>query len=96
MIIKPTIGRVVWYWPTQGVRCESDQPRAALITYVHEDDLVNIISFTKYGVAVPIQKVLLVQEGVEHPVTGHFAQWMPYQVGQAKKHEPMVQQEIKL
>lgn len=35
----------------------------------------------------PPTSVLLLQEGNERPSGGGFCEWMPYQIGQAKKHE---------
>jgi hypothetical protein len=29
----------------------------------------------------------LIQEGNPIPTGGHYCTWMPYQIGQAKKHE---------
>lgn len=87
-MIKPTIGRVVWFQPT----CTPDQPLRqqpypALICYVHSDTLINVGYFNEGGTCGSATSVRLVQEGEDVPANGHFAEWMPYQVGQAKKHE---------
>jgi hypothetical protein len=87
MVIKPTIGRVVWYWPKAVHGYKDDQPLAAIVVFVHSDHLVNLITFSPTGIPLPKVSVYLAQEGVEHPFKEGFAQWMPYQVGQAKKHE---------
>lgn len=84
-MIKPTIGRIVWYWPTT----PDTQPRAAIVTRVWSDTCVNLAIFDPNGNAMsnPPTSVLLLQEGNERPSGGGFCEWMPYQIGQAKKHE---------
>ncbi len=86
-MIKPTIGRVVWYWPPQNP--QPVQPLAAIVTHVWSDTCVNLAIFNENGCPIerPPTSILLVQEGVERPTGGHFCEWMPYQIGQAKKHE---------
>jgi len=84
-VITPTVGRIVWYWPPNN---KDRQPQAAIVTYVHDDRLININAFTHDGMPVARTSVALVQEGDPKPDDGNYAQWMPYQLGQAKKHEP--------
>jgi hypothetical protein len=55
--------------------------------------MVNLVVFDKNGNPRGEKPVTLVQEGdypppaPDHPPPGRpYAQWMPYQVGQAKKH----------
>ena len=86
-MIKPTIGRVMWYWPDKESR--GDQPWAAFVTYVHGDNIVNLCVFTPNGVPTSTTSVPVVQDG--SPFTAGdspYVRWMPYQIGQAKKHEP--------
>ena len=86
-MIKPTIGRVMWYWPDKESR--GDQPWAAFVTYVHGDNIVNLCVFTPNGVPTSTTSVPVVQDG--SPFTAGdspYVGWMPYQIGQAKKHEP--------
>ena len=80
-MIYPTIGRVVWV-----VQKWQDQPQAALITYVHNENTVNVVAFDRAGVPAGIQGLHLKQSADEQPPTP-YAEWMPYQVGQAKRHE---------
>jgi len=84
-MIKPTVGRVVWYWPKN----HGSQPHAAIVAHVWSDTCVNLAIFDSNGVPVanPPTSVLLLQEGNERPTGGNFCEWMPYQIGQAKKHE---------
>lgn len=87
MIITPTVGRVVWFY-RKGASL-TEQPLAAIVSHVWSDTCVNLAIFDANGNAMvnPPTSVLLVQEGAEIPSGGHFCKWMPYQVGQAKKHE---------
>lgn len=79
-MIKPTIGRVVWYHPDK----THTQPWAALVTYILGDDLVNLSVFDENGMQKSKLSVKLVQEGEDKP-KGAYCEWMPYQIGQAKQ-----------
>lgn len=91
-IIKPTIGRRLWYWPakddfdsTRGMfRATSDQAFDAGVVYVHNDRLVNLSVTDHAGRLHARANVLLVQEGDPIPTDSAYVQWMPYQAGQAK------------
>ena len=74
-MIKPTIGRVVWFYPAHSF---NQQPNAALIAYVWSDDLVNLAVFDATGVATNETSVVLFQGDGEPPSTPYCA-WMPYQ-----------------
>lgn len=96
-MIKPTVGRVVWFTPSKGpsafmgpdfLMLPGDQPCAAMVTYVWNDRLVNLVVFDHYGKSFGKTSVQLVQDNDALPPAGYFAEWMPYQVGQAKKNEP--------
>jgi hypothetical protein len=89
-MIKPTIGRVVWFWPstvTGGAEyfCYHDnkQPCAAQVVYVWGDACVNLQVLDQNGRAHSFTSVPLIQEGEPRP-DGYFCEWMPYQIGQAK------------
>lgn len=96
-IIKPTVGRVVWYrlrdkddirmcrFNTQGE--SRPDPLTALIVGVETDRLVNLIVFDTSGQMFPRKSVPLVQDG--EPVAGccAYCEWMPFQKGQAAKTE---------
>jgi len=82
-IIAPTVGRIVWY--VQRKDPPKRQPLAALVTYVHDDRLVNLAVFTVDGRQLAATSVILVQEGDPKP-DDSYCKWMPYQLGQAKKH----------
>lgn len=93
-MIKPTVGRVVWYQPNDAdaeklgaLAFGSSQPLAAHVAYVHSDIMVNLMVIDPNGNPHSRTSVRLVQAG-ELPLVGEsFCEWMPYQVGQAKKHE---------
>jgi len=88
-VITPTVGRIVWYWgPGTSPLVHGCQPQAAIVTYVHSDRLINISAFTHDGMPIARTSVDLRQEGDTRPVNGNYAEWMPYQLGQAKKHAP--------
>lgn len=85
-MIKPSIGRVVHYRPTgiSGVIC------AALITAVHSDTCINLRAFHADGTDSAPASVDLVQDD-NYPSDGRaFAEWMPYQIGQAAKTEQVI------
>jgi hypothetical protein len=86
-MIKPSIGRVVWFRPHKGDPLAfSDQPLAALVTYVHSDNMINLAVFDANGVAHSRTSVTLHQDGEGGKGYG-YAEWMPYQKGQAAKTE---------
>ena len=86
ILIEPTIGRVVWYQTNEADSgLHSDQPLAALVTYVTDARTINLVVFDHEGRPNSRIGVMLVHEG-DFPPVGPFAEWMPYQKGQAKKN----------
>lgn len=91
-MIRPTVGRVVWFYPgnddvhSSFQHNEDEEPLAAIITKVHNDHLINLAVFDAGGHHWPTGSVILVQDGEKKPGT-RYATWMPYQIGQAKKEE---------
>jgi len=83
-VIQPTVGRVVWYYPTKE---QDDQPQAALVTYVHDDRLINVGGFDHAGHPFQRTEVQLLQD--DDKPEGFHAMWMPYQKGQAAKTEEL-------
>lgn len=94
-MIKPTPGRVVWFTPPDDrhnrpegfVYEDISQPCSASVAYVHNDRLVNLAVADQYGRMFSFGSVVLLQDDDRKPEGGRFATWMPYQVGQAKKHD---------
>ena len=98
-IIKPTIGRKVWYRhdgnPTTDIMggmlhpiAYSDQPMDATVIYVWGDRMVNLRIVDHAGNAFSLASITLVQEGDATP-GGCYCEWMPYQQGQARKEAPI-------
>lgn len=91
MQIKPTVGRVVWYYPQADntppglARPADGQPLAAIIASVHSDEVVNLTVLDALGNPHSCCLVALLQDGHEAPVIGGYATWMPYQLEQAKR-----------
>ncbi len=86
-MIKPTVGRVVWFHQmTPDVFPGSHEARAAIIAHVHSDRLVNLMVIDANGNTLSRTSITLVQEGDDVPTWAHCA-WMPYQKGQAAKTE---------
>ncbi len=84
--ISPSIGRVVWYYPSGKSQAQSgSQPWAAHVAYVHGDTCVNLMVIDPNGVPHAKTSIRLVQEGEPLP-DSPFCCWMPYQIGQAAKH----------
>ncbi len=90
-MIKPTVGRVVWFTPSrrsaQAGFVTGDQPLAAIIAYVHSDKMVNLAVFDSNGNSHSVCSVNLVQDQEPKDPDGFYAEWMPYQKGQAAKTE---------
>ncbi|HHA2772106.1 TPA: Gp49 family protein [Stenotrophomonas maltophilia] len=95
-VIKPSVGRKVWFFldphrsmPAGMVKTmaigEEQQPMDATVIYVHDDHCVNLLVTDHHGGLFPFQRVQLIQPGDQAFAAGHRAEWMPYQVGQAKK-----------
>jgi hypothetical protein len=92
-MIHPTIGRKVWYRPVGHNRTllavfDDSQPCDATIVYVWNDRMVNLRVTGPTGVVQAFNSVLLMQDGdapPTHILHGGYAEWMPYQAGQAKK-----------
>lgn len=85
-MMTPTVGRIVWF-RGYGTIPEA-QALPAMITYVHNDRLVNLARWTPFGDPLPGEsKVVLVQEGDPEP-DGQFCHWMPYQKAVAKGEIP--------
>lgn len=86
-MIKPTIGRVVWFFD-KNRQADLSQPLDAHIVYVYNDTMVNIAGFDQNGVPFAQTSVFLrADETVPTNGQPFWCEWMPYQQGQAKKHE---------
>lgn len=89
-MIKPSIGRVVWFTPSSNTGSADFAPGAllaAIVAHVHSDRLVNLAVFDANGRAHSRTSVTLLQDDDAKPEGGYFAEWMPFQKGQAAKQE---------
>lgn len=84
MIISPTPGRIVWYHE-KAIQPDPKQPLAAMVTYVWSDRLVNLVVFNANAMKFERTSVPLVQHNDPTP-NDRYAEWMPYQKGQAAKN----------
>lgn len=90
-MIKPSIGRKVWFFPATGDQStrHDDQPMDATVVYVHNDRMVNLGVRDHNGNSSGRLSVPLLDEGEAPPEHGYYAAWMPYQRGQAAKTEAL-------
>ena len=87
-MIKPTIGRIVWFVPAAlpgtSIEIKDSPPIAALVTQVHiqpKGFLVDLCVFFPGRAPVAVTSTPLVQPGGKVPPDGSaFCEWMPYQV----------------
>lgn len=99
-MIKPTVGRKVWYRPSandkagqEGMRHYGDAPLDATVVCVHSDRLVNLVIFDQNGNLFKRTSVRLLQDDdvphvdAEGNNTGFYVEWMPYQTKVAAKEE---------
>lgn len=90
--MKPSIGRVVWFFPAG--HHKGDQPNSAQIAFVHSDTCINVGALNANGESYAKTSVRLLAPDEPAPFNEHgqatenFAQWMPYQVQQAEKDKP--------
>lgn len=93
-IIKPTVGRKLWYRHNHHDRnigtetkppmtVNASEPLDATVVAVWGDRCVNLVIFDIYGSKYERRSVTLKQEGDNIPDGMAYAEWMPYQIGQA-------------
>lgn len=96
-MIQPSNGRVVLFTPGadfRGTWLDRMQPLTAQICHVFGDRMVNLLVTDSYGVQFPVTSVDLVQSPADLAAvqtSGRYAEWMPYQKGQAAKTEQLEQ-----
>lgn len=107
-MIKPTVGRIVWYNPIPKDNLEllmpekehgvekanhpREQPLAAIVVAVHSDTRINILAFSAYGQTRFFPRVELYQGEGDRPKGHGYCEWMPFQIGQSKKTEELEKQ----
>jgi len=89
-MIHPTNGRVVLFTPGddfKGVQHDKAQPLAAQVCHVWGDRMVNLLVTDSNATLFSETSVTLLQDDDAKPELRRFAEWMPYQKGQAAKTE---------
>ena len=99
-LIKPSVGRKVWYRPSEfdksgpgGMSVAGVAPLDATVIAVWGDRMVNLLVVDIVGKTFPKLSVTLLQDGdvpavgPDGKTVGGYAEWMPYQLGQAAKTE---------
>lgn len=99
-VIKPTVGRKVWYRPSKHdklgpvpMNAAGGEPLDATVIAVFGDRMISVLVTDIMGRQFPVLSVDLLQPGDEPRkdadgnVIGRYCEWMPYQVGQAAKDE---------
>lgn len=88
-MIPPTVGRVVWFHPHVDTgRDPNGQPLAAIVAKVIDERTINLGVFNADGTISAAQHVPLLQDGdAPADADAAYAEWMPFQKGQAAKHE---------
>jgi hypothetical protein len=97
-MIKPTVGRKVWYYPSAEdkngspapggqppMEVNSAEPLDATVVAVWGDRCVNLAIFDIHGALFARRSVRLLQDDDAVPEFGRYATWIPYQVAQAAK-----------
>ncbi|KUY74572.1 hypothetical protein WI25_01480 [Burkholderia cepacia] len=69
------------------IQCDPKQPLAAIVTYVHGPRSVNLALFDALGRNHAFTSVRLLQDDDKGSDDEPFAEWMPFQKGQAAKTE---------
>lgn len=85
-MIKPTVGRHVWYWMPD---TPQTKPFAAIVASVITDSLVNLSVIDSEGNQYGQRSVPLIQDG-ESPPRVAYCEWMPYQKAVASGAIPPV------
>ncbi|MEJ0004429.1 MAG: hypothetical protein WDN30_14400 [Pararobbsia sp.] len=92
-MIKPEVGRIVWYRAADhehSLRTPDNAPLAAQIAYVHSDTCVNLSVLDANGTPHPRTSVMLKQSDDQATYDHSYAEWMPYQKGQAAKQDQAI------
>lgn len=83
-MIEPSTGRIVLY--RHGGTADPT-PHAAIVTAAHSARSVNLACFSPDGTYYSRKEGVLLQDDDAAPETGSYAEWMPFQKGQAVKTE---------
>ena len=97
VLIKPTIGRKVWFWLNnsaigsphsyQPSSLDANQAMDATVVFVHSDRCVNLLVIDHAGYSHVVQNCRLHHTG-DDMTDGKYCEWMPFQTNQAKNAAP--------
>jgi hypothetical protein len=79
--IKPTLGRVVLYCSSAGVK------RAAIICHVHSDTIVNLAVFAADGKSLGVTSVTLIAPDAPKPEFSSYCEYPPHMAAPNKKQD---------
>lgn len=91
--IVPTVGRVLWFRNGSQIGATDidqlqgnaqHQPMKAMVLYVHNSRCVNV-EVVDHGGGRHIYTSCTLRQDMDPAPSGPYAEWMPYQVGQARK-----------
>lgn len=83
-MIQPSTGRIVLY---RHDGLANPEPHAAIVIAVQDDRSVNLACFSPDGTYYHRLAAPLLQDDDAAPAEGGYAEWMPFQKGQAVKTE---------
>lgn len=85
-LIKPTVGRMVWYRPhTYEMTHKHNQPLASIVTHVWSDTCVNLHVFGDNGAHLPARTSVTFAHG--RPAQPGECEWPEHQRGQARAQQ---------
>lgn len=88
IVIEPTIGRIVWFHPNGALpyiaQHDVNQPLAAIVAYVWNERLINVRAIDQDGNSHAVTTVRLLQDSDVATDGCQYAEWMPFQKGQAE------------
>lgn len=79
-MIQPIVGRIVWF-----SAIDIEGHRAAIVTKVWNDRMVNLCVFSADGTNAGVTSVKLLQDDDKPDGASVWCEWVPYQIGQAKR-----------
>lgn len=81
-MIIPTVGRQVWVRRSHD-NFDKGTPEAATVVYVWNATLINVAGYDHNGNPFVLTSLQLLQDN-DVPFSTQYAEWMPFQKGQAK------------
>lgn len=85
-MIKPALGRVVWFTPAQSDSMPTDEGKCVgIVVKVWHDRMVNLTVFDANGNQYSRTSVALLQDDDKPLSMGYYAEWMSYQKELAQK-----------